>query len=545
MNKKLFAVSSLLLGAITVFGSAGCATKDISKITPNETTKTVNTQKLNIDSSSNTSVSVDGSGLALITTRNYSGSSWAPTLTSTTYSLFNVEQNSVVYSMNVYPNSDGVVYQPITRMRDGFYYSSVTNPYESKTKYTLYDKTGVAFSDLEGSFDGCIFVDSSCNRYYLDVNGKVVIESNPLTNILGYYDDKIGDYYLVGENTKSVYDSEGKYLYTLDQSEFEYPEMKQDTTEWSVGNYCFLQYSYPVHDDEKDYDYVDDNGSAGLQKYDLVTKRWDLKKGTIKEVDFDYIVDDVYGSGNDDSVILEIKEIDNKQVLSNEIIQSFDKNGDVLTDLQALAPGADDIAYVSDKTIVLSAANAKYVVQKNKVVATFPAETSFKEEVAVLNRGNNMFIYNLKGEQRYAFYNVKEYTAYDGGYVIRFENSIQKYSIANNTCEELSRIYSQDDEAVMTSQYVVVYNSSGRTYNIYSLVPGVDNMLYLTEAQAIRMSFYVVGTYTINVDETTKVTGKIYSLTTTNTYDPSITITTYYNVTTKEAKPDKGFLNFL
>mgnify|MGYP003312174292 CR=1 FL=1 len=84
-----------------------------------------------------------------------------------------------------------------------------------------------------------------------------------------------------------------------------------------------------------------------------------------------------------------------------------------------------------------------------------------------------------------------------------------------------------------------------RTYNIYSLVPGVDNMLYLTEAQAIRMSFYVVGTYTINVDETTKVTGKIYSLTTANTYDSSLTITTYYNVTTKEAKPDKGFLNFL
>ena len=545
MNKKLFAVSSLLVGAITLFSSTGCATKNIGKIIPNKASKTYNTTTLNIDNSENTTVTVDASGIALVKTKNYKKSSGE--LKSTTFTFYNLQANtSFSTDIEASDYDDDEQYGEVVKLADGFYYSTV-NYYEDddfytpvKTEYTLYDKDGIAFSALEGTFEDGVFVDNSCNRYYLSVNGKVVMESNPLAIICSPYATKAGDYYISGG---SIFDSNGKFLHTVNYSEFEIPATVDNGTSWAVGSYYFMQYTQLVHDNEKDYDFIAEKGNGALQKYNLVTKRYDLKKGTVKDVDFDYVVDEVVDNYNDDSVILEVNEIIDKQVMGMEVIQSFDKNGDVLTDLQKLVPGADSVVYSSDDTIVLSAAGLYYAVQKSKVVATFPSDVSFKDDTAILSKGKNLFFYNLNGTQKYAFYNVKAYTAFNEGYVLQFADSIQKYTFANNSIEQICSLSEDNVVSAFNAQYIYVYDSEAKNgdHNFYSLIPGIDSLLELENDEVRDVDFSTKGSYTIEVNDTTTVSGTIYAVTIQNPKDDEETITTYYNYFATETAKKKGF----
>ena len=551
MKKKLFAVSSLLIGAVTLFGSVGCATKNVGKITPNETSKTFNVATLDIDSSENTTASVDRNGIILIRTKNYKQDK----LKSYTYTLFNLQTNSTVYSLNVDADQDeDEEYSPLLIKTDGFYYSTFTyidnKTKTEKTEYALYDKTGVAFSELEGDFDGNVFVDNSCNRYYLNMDGKIVKETNPLTIILDLGEsEKVGDYYMQGvdDGEVFVFDENGKFLRAVNLlAEMEVPmtAINANGVAWTVGNYAFMQYQQLVPDTEKDYDFL-----IGLQKYNLITKRYDMKKGGVKDIDIDFLVETNVDAYNDDSIILGGYNIVDKEIMATPIIQSFDKNGDVLTDLQKLAPGADDIAYVSESALVLEAVDTYYVIQKSKVVATFPSEVKFKDDTAILEKNGNLFLYNLDGSQKYSFFNVEDYVSFKGGFILEFEDSIEKYTHATNSIEKMCNM-DEDCVAIMVDvnedtycDYIYFSDNDG-DHNYYSLVSGIDSRLGLDDEENEDMKLASIGYYTIEVDDATTVSGKVYALTEQDPKDDEETVTTYFNCFETKTEEKKGLFNF-
>ena len=540
MKKKLLAVSSLLVGAVTLFASVGCATKDIGKITPVKTTKSFNVETLNIDSSENTSVSVDRNGMAIITTKNYNKK--GTELESYTYSLFNLKTNTTVHTeeFDVYEIGDDEKYSPIMQRTSGFYYSTIEyydNLQVESTEYTLYDKSGTAFTELEGNFEGNVFVDNSYNRYYLNVDGKIVKESNPLAIICASA-EKVGDYYV---SNGFIFDGDGKLVRSANsiQAEMEIPVTASGGAEWIVDNYFFVQYRQLLPESEKNYDFLMREDDVA-QKYDLVTKRYDIKKGKVKEIDLDFLVERQENAYNDESIILRGYKIVDKQVVENSIVQSFDKNGDVLTDLQKLVPGASDVNYVSESALVLDdMSGTHHVIQKSKVVATFPSEVRFEKDLAILSKNDSLFLYGIDGSSKYVFHDVVRYTSFKDGYVVQLKDAIYKYEVKTNSVEKICSI-DEDYNVRITSQYVYTYDTGAKkgVHDYYSLVPGVESRLGLDDDENADMYLSAVGSYTIEVDEKTTISGTVYALTEQDPKDDEETITTYFNCyeTITEAK---------
>ena len=375
------------------------------------------------------------------------------------------------------------------------------------------------------------------------------MEKDPLARIFTLSNKKssgkVGEYFIKIDlynmmDGITIYDASGNYQRPLDIDTIcettesvveEYPMM------WSVEKYIFFQYSNLLSEEAKKYDYVSyDEETGKLQKYDLVTKRYDVEKDRVKDIDMDYVVVnyDTY-SYNDETVVLYVSEIVDEQLMKREMVQSFNKKGDVAVDLQELVPGAKTIKHVTGDSIVLCANDTDYVVQKKEVVAQVPSgRVSYNRNVAVLNNGTNINFYHLTGSQAKSYENVVDYTSAGFGYyLIQTVDKVIKYDTSSKKETEICTYNTAMTDIVsLDKDYGVYVNVNSNAYGT-SVVKTyfADGNLQMLESNAnVEYNYKILSQYGYQ-DGDTYVRGAVFYISEKNNYT-DITQYTYYTYET-------------
>lgn len=270
-----------------------------------------------------------------------------------------------------------------TRVSAGLYVTSETQT-DGSTVYTAYGRNGqvtsqtIASGELSPVYSagGGTVAFPNGEVLYVGIDGAVhTVSGSSLTPYARYgrAAQLSDDCYVTsdGEEGLNVFDGDGKYRRTVSYgSRFDIPANAEET-EWTVGSRYFVQYTYAVPDDERDYDYY-----SGGTKYCLETVWYDIASDSEGSADLKYVVVETAAAhSNGDCAVLHVNKIlDNKQLSSQSIIQAFNNGGGIHLDLQSLLPGADDIR-VEGKGVVLSDGAVENYYYDNSLICTLPADT--------------------------------------------------------------------------------------------------------------------------------------------------------------------------
>ena len=270
-----------------------------------------------------------------------------------------------------------------TRVSAGLYVTSETQT-DGSTVYTAYGRNGqvtsqtIASGELSPVYSagGGTVAFPNGEVLYVGIDGAVhTVSGSSLTPYAQYgrAAQLSDDCYVTsdGEEGLNVFDGDGKYRRTVSYgSRFDIPANAEET-EWTVGSRYFVQYSYAVPDDARDYDYY-----SGGTKYCLETFWYDIASDSEGSADLKYVVvETAEAHSNGDCAVLHVNKIlDNKQLSSQSIIQAFNNGGGIHLDLQSLLPGADDIR-VEGKGVVLSDGAVENYYYDNSLICTLPADT--------------------------------------------------------------------------------------------------------------------------------------------------------------------------
>ena len=579
MKKQIALLTTALLATSFVLGATSCASNNVSKalksVSVSENTTAVSALKK--DDSFST---VDYSGLMVVSKENYETVDNTSVLKSTTYKLFDVTTNAYISGAEVTVDANApevnentastTEYTQFTAFDNNnpfaFYYTLKTvktyqtgSLFETKYYISLYGKNGKIADNLElkdlisNLYGNGVFTYTDGTRYYLDINGNVAKEEDSLAKILTYNDVMTNyeaftvakDYIIENDDAYSVvYDKNGKYIRTINGAyELDVPaSIKGEPQMWAVDNYMFVQYSVMLEEKAKKFDYME-RSIDGAVKYDLVTKRYDIEKGKVKEIDMDYVVTDVDEDASmyfNEASLLYVSEIKDDYVMEAQLIQSFDKNGKVAVDLQALVPGAEDIEGLGKDYIVLNASDMEYVVKGKKVIGEFVADSvQYMGNVAYVDGESWIKFYNLDGTLNKSYTDVEEMNELPTGAIIQLENSVVKFDLMTGT--ETTVCTFGNDDMVMVDDYMVqvmyandVAKDDDDTASLYWLIPGMTNLTNLTMEKAMEYDFDFVDYYAGGINAS--IEGVIVTIDqTTGEGENETTTRTVYNYAMKQA----------
>ena len=343
-------VSTLALGAVAC-GGIKALVPDSKKISTTYSVSEV-TGLAAYDAADFKYYDFDACGMAVLTKTTDGG---------TEYVLYDVLNGKAVLSVSgektMAVATDGVycVYTPSDPAVDG-----------SKDVYEFLDKTGaVVYTSDEEPVDSYYtlleFADGTLLR--TDASGAVSVIKRSLQPVYTNMMDGYADGYIINGITDAsndlvgfeIFDTDGGYVRSFYLSELPVSEnsITDDPAMWYVGRYMFFQYVTVLPDTAQEYDLYMMMSNA-IVKMDLTTYRYDLKTGKIDVLeDFDFAVNDNVGSYSSDYTVLSGYPIQNGSLQKEEVIQAFDKDGKVYTDLQKLLPGCDDYEYDYSAEVVL------------------------------------------------------------------------------------------------------------------------------------------------------------------------------------------------
>ncbi|MBQ8685811.1 MAG: hypothetical protein IJ514_06550 [Clostridia bacterium] len=532
MKKKLAVFTSALLGATVLLSATACK-ENTSDLLP-EYSYTQATKKVAALTKDNVLSSFDGLGLCIVTTVNTEQN-------STTYKLFDAIANDYVEGVEITvaasqePAADALSYSVQTGLEKagtGMYYTTKTTYTRTtatddwtgiKTEYTVYGKNGKIAENVEGSFVDEIFVTKQGAHIYLNVNGALTVENNLFKGYLTYDNSakKLDDYYVdtsASNGNYIVYDKDGKYLRSFKYAnELEIPETAELKATWSIGNRLFFQYANQLPEDENDYDYVAyDYTAENVQKYDLITAYYNVKKDKVKKIDFDYVVQSEYDlQYNDELAVLTVQEIKDERLMDTALLQSFDDDGDVAVDLQELVDGATSFMPINEDMVLVGNGTTSRLYQGKKLI---------KEFVGLINTlqgvGKNCFytsdqtnqlvsIYNLDGSHYKTYENASIITSHTNDLILQTETSILRFD-TETKAEATVCSFEKGTAAIVstsTSLYIELLQygadklpgTADDTHSIYFLIPDMEDMVNLTVENRAKINisstiFY--GNYT-------------------------------------------------
>ena len=522
MKKKVAVFTSALLGATVLLSATACK-ENANDLLP-EYTYTQATQKATALTKDNVLSNFDDLGLCIVTTVNTEQN-------SATYQLFDAVANNFVAGVGVTVNTvqtpalDALSYFTQTGLEKastGIYYTTKTTytrtattddwvTAEVKTEYTIYGRNGKIADNIEGSFENGTFTTKQGAHIYLNVHGELAVENNYFKNYLTYENSatELDDYYVdtsAGYGNYLVYDKDGKYLRSFKYAnELNIPETADLTATWSIGNRFFFQYANQLPEDEDDYDYLAYSvASRNVQKYDLITAYYNVKKDKVKEIDFDYVVQSDYGSFNSEIAILTVQEIKDEQLMSTALIQSFDDDGDVAVDLQELVDGATSCMPLNKDMVFISNGTTSYLYQGKKLIKEFVGALTTLQGL-----GRNCFytfdeinklvnIYNLDGSTYLTYENTKLVNSYDTDLILQTDYSVFRFNTETKT-EKLVCAFEKGTAEIVpngTSLYFEVKqygldklpNTTDDTHSIYFLIPDMEDMVNLTVENRAKVS---------------------------------------------------------
>lgn len=489
-------ISTIVSGALLLalgFTMAGCG-KGVAKISPEydgEYSIEVNQNVLQANTAS-TSVSFgsdDGAGHVIVTETVTNALNLTSPVT-TTYRVYDLAAKSYLSTISSAT--------PLHILDEGVFYTENVS-YDMSTGLSSPDGTYSFFSvngdatpaASKGDISDGVFYAEDGSRWYVNVDGEFVQETNPFEMILvNKTTQKVGKYYISGSGaTFNVFDKKGNYkhsfnyLYSLGLTE----GMDIGAT-WSAGYNIFFQTSTEIPVYEEEYDVM-----IGDQKFDIDTYSYSIKNNKLKEIKkFDYIVsDDVTPSVDSDDpldyAVLEVQEIKDKRVSAMELVQSFGDNGKVYYDVQDLVPGAVDIEFTeAGYTLIKDYAGFTYIYEKSKCVLTIPANaTSVKfasGDIVYYMNGDTLNIYDLDEEM-----------------IINSATKVQSVDTNNNG----NIVYSVYDEITMMYTYYVYDVDAGMSNTIRTISPATESIVSGSFA-----SSYVCISYTYTDFNTGSVSTK-------------------------------------
>ncbi len=577
MKKKLALLTSALLVTSFALGATSCASKDTSKLLPETTPSTEsNTTSLSVANVQSLDY-FDSTGLVVVeseTTTTINTDTGVRTETKT-YKLFNLESNSYVSNAsvtitrtyggqsNVTPGSIITTQGSIVKFVDGLYYSTKTTSTglsgDEKHKYTLYSADGVVCSDVEGKFENGYFVKANGERVYVNAFGKVVTETNPLNPLFTKGTaQKRGDYWVSldqANDIASVYDSNGTFQYSVNLAK----EFNMDSTAvnnyemWNVGNTAFIQFSQYLPDDAKKYDYI----TSGMTQMGPVTVKanyftysYDLEKQKSKEIDFDYLVNYVEASYNDETCVLNCSEIIDQRVMAADFVQSFNKKGKVVVDLQKLVPGAESFDKVGKDTFAMSDGVKTYLCKEKEVVGEYFGDTlRFTNNAAYFTNGNCLYIYDANGNYKETITfadNTYVTKMVDGNLLYETDTSVCVYDTTNLTVSKNinkgNEYYIYGGVAVLVENYgtnneddAPQAETNDDTLSLYYLAGNASDILNVSE----KTDDLVVSTAASDLDFETSsadVRGAIIKVSRGLTTDTAVPTVTYQYVAARTTK---------
>lgn len=425
MKKKLSIVTSAALLLALGFTMTGCG-KGVAKISPEiegdySASLTQNVLQANTSTTSYSFGADDAAGHVVVTETVTNALLGTDTVT---YKVFDLETNQftgITSTTALRVLDEGVFYtENVTiDMSTGI---PVTTP---NGTYTLFSTEGYSTpSAAKGEVSDNVFYAEDGSRWYVNVDGELVQESDPFEMILvNENTEKYGKYYISSteEGALHIFDKKGKYQRTFDyEYSFGMTEDMEVVSTWAAGYNLFIQIATALPEYEDKYDVIIANEYTGeAEKYNLDTYYYSIKNGKVKEVkNFDYLVEGyaAYSYSEDivDYAVLEVKEIKDKRVSETTLVQSFGEKGKVYYDIQKLVPGAIGIEYTeAGYTLIADYAGFTYVYEKDDCVLTIPegsANVNFASgDIVYYTVGTNLYVYDL--DEKAIVYSVSNVTS--------------------------------------------------------------------------------------------------------------------------------------
>lgn len=326
MKKRIFVAAAALA---CVFALAGCGA-GIGDLAPENAVRGIRSEVLSaLDGY--TASSVDGEGF-VVAERQRNG--------ETEYALYDIRSQQLVTSDETF----------IAEGYDGLYYTASVSEDGTTYTYVFYDGTEqvcTVSQTEEYLWSGGVYSFVDGNILYKGLNGEVYYGQRqgyaPVATPANTYELFTGSRVMpLGEEQAAsfaVYDEGGSLIRIaspLSELERYVPDGAALSEPWYAGGRGFVQAVWSLPADAAEYDIFD-----GAEKYDTAVFAYDILSGETERIDgFGWLVSGVIFSGENEVVLLVRRIMENGQLSSASVAQSFGEDGGVFVDLQSLLPGA-------------------------------------------------------------------------------------------------------------------------------------------------------------------------------------------------------------
>lgn len=420
------------------------------------------------------------------------------------FRVFNVSTNNVVYNKELTLEAYALFKVKLYDIENKSYF----------VEYT-YNAGNISAAKLY-SDSGAIIAESAKDPEYKEICDKMIVFNNAVYMIgkkgdieksfdideFGYHGSSInisyaGDKYIYFEKSDAIpvtkFDGTFVSAYNIKQH--------YKIENWFVlenGN-IVIQYKAMLEDNAKSYDFVEESEDK-LVKYDLITEVFNVKKGSSREVDVDFIIDDILNRNNvgfDSSGMVEdfdlnmaeVRFIENKRVSKTSEFCVLGNNLNVKSAFSDIVDGgrfaykvADNLFAVPDKYGMVNFVNKSGKLLKSicsdsiedinsKHIVTDESIYDFKFNKVYDVKGGGYKVESVGND----FVILSKETA-DGTEYSRFSNGTVNVIRAANSSDKYY------GEALYGALYCIkVYGDNGVIYNYYNstgtLVAAYDDFI--------------------------------------------------------------------
>ena len=322
--------------------------------------------------------------------------------------------------------------------------------FNQENKYFALDKNGQLFDNEE--------IDDNHDLY---LYGVKELEGYQYLNLSNYGKS---DYYLYQKNTAFLsYDHKGRLIANFDIGTVDHY--------YFALNYLFTQKKILLNDDAKKYDYIYDD-----QKYDVISRIYNILDGSYKEINTDYIINQINTNMYDQNgyihyVSAEVKTIKNKQLEDNKTY-ILDENGKRRNDITDI-----------DFTSLITLNNHRYYDQNKHIIYNDKLEAlSVYDDINDLSITQNETYLIRKNNSLYGVYDTDKNNIISNQY---------PYYIKEQSCLNYFAFQNENKETI----YLRI--NSDHTYNVvnphFNNYTNVEHLGYLYYLATFNNSRYIIS----------------------------------------------------
>lgn len=378
--------------------------------------------------------------------------------------------------------------QRLNTLGSGLWYTYVRSTVEGVSSYTatIYSAQG-EFTSYQM---GATFVPPTLTA------GKVVLPDGRMIQV----DDKgvpsfsepsldevgdraaFGDYFLEekGSDVYAVYDKDGEFVRLFAMSEIIDPGASGSATYLMLDGRIGVQVRTTLLDDAGDYDY-----SIGTTKYALDTYFYDVSNGKLSEKkDFRYVFSAASGinPAAGPAMIVSVREITDSKTLSDQILQTFDKDLNVYLDIQEMFPGATSIDFEGGYLSLSGGGIVRLYDREGELVSEYAADSRVMSASGLFVVGG-LYYFDAEGNKVFELNANRTFVKQIPGYIYFEETSeedpVGQLKVYNVAQGNVTSICAADDYAINDS---FLYFADGSDVIFRALSDPTSNMLSITTA---------------------------------------------------------------